>query len=85
MSKNPPQVFSGISADQFAKLIDKARAAGIDISGNSGSASKFGVEISWNYEPEMKELTLHCLHTPFFVSAADVNTRIQALVKESLA
>ena len=85
MSKNPPQVFSGIAPDQFSKLIDKAKAAGIDISGNTGTASKFGVEISWNYVPGAQQLTLHCLHTPFFVSPADVDARIQALVKESLA
>jgi hypothetical protein len=85
VTQNPPQVFSGITPDQFSKLIEKAKVAGIDLAGNSGTASKFGVEISWNYIPEAQDLTLHCLHTPFFVKPADVNAKIQALVKESLA
>jgi hypothetical protein len=80
-----PQVFSGITPAQFEKLIQKANASGIQISGNSGSASKFGVEITWNYSPETLALTLHCLHTPFFVKPAEVNAKIAALVKESLA
>ena len=84
MEQSPPQVFSGITAEQFEKLTAKAQAAGIELSGNSGTASKFGVEVAWNYAPETLELTLHCLRTPFFVKPEEVNARIQALVKESL-
>jgi hypothetical protein len=79
-----PQVFSGITPEQFAILTAKAHAAGIDLNGNSGAASKYGVEIAWNYAPETQQLTLHCLHAPFFVKPEDVNAKIQALVKESL-
>ncbi len=84
MAQGEPQVFSGITPAQFSTLTAKAHAAGIQLNGNSGSASKYGVEIAWNYAPESQQLTLHCLHTPFFVKPEDVNTKIQALVKESL-
>jgi hypothetical protein len=84
MGHSAPQVFSGISPEQFAKLTVKAQAAGIDLGGNSGTASKFGVEVSWNYSPESQQLTLQCLSTPFFVKPEEVNAKIQALVKESL-
>jgi hypothetical protein len=80
-----PQVFSGITPEQYAKLAAKAQAAGIDLSGDSGTASKFGVEMAWNYSPSTQELTLHCLRTPFFVKAEDVNEKIAALVKEAVA
>ena len=84
MAQSVPQVFQEITPEQFTKLIEKAKAAGIDLAGNSGTASKFGVEIAWNYAPQRQELTLHCLHTPFFVKPEEVNAKIEALVKESV-
>jgi hypothetical protein len=84
MGHSAPQVFSGISPEQYAKLTAKAQAAGVGLSGNSGTATKFGVEMSWNYSPESQELTLQCLRSPFFVKPEDVYAKLQALVKESL-
>jgi hypothetical protein len=40
MAQHPPQVFSGITPDQYAQLTEEARANGIAMSGNNGSASK---------------------------------------------
>lgn len=79
-----PQVFSNVSPEQYATLVQKASGAGIDMSGNSGTASKFGVEVSWSYLPDKQELTLQCLNTPFFMSAEDINERLHALVKSSI-
>ena len=79
-----PQVFTGVTPDQFARLVEKARGAGIDLNGNSGTASKFGVEMSWNYEPDKQQLTIQCLKTPPFLNAADIDARIQTLVQQSL-
>jgi hypothetical protein len=84
MAPSAPQVFTGITPEQYEVLAAKAKAAGIDIAGNSGTASKFGVEISWNYSPETKELTLQTLKTPFFMKAADVDAKVKSLVNESL-
>jgi hypothetical protein len=75
-----PQVFSG----QFARLAEKARAAGVAINGNNGRASRMGVEVEWNYSEQRQELSLACLHTPFFMSTHDVNEKLHALVKETL-
>jgi len=79
-----PLVFNGITSQQFSKLVEKAKTAGIHLAGSGGTASKFGVEIAWNYAADKQELTLHCLHAPFFVKPEDVHAKIQALVKESL-
>ena len=84
MSQSEPQVFTGIAPAQYATLMQKAQAAGFSLSGNSGTASKFGVEVAWNYSPEARELTLHCLRTPFFLSGEEVNARLKALVTEAL-
>lgn len=83
MEENEAQVFSSITPERYAKLMERARDSGIEIKGNSGTASEFGVEVAWNYVPETQQLTLHCLKTPFFISAAQINAKIQALVKES--
>lgn len=85
MAPSAPQVFNGVTPDQYARLVEKAKTAGIDISGNNGVASKFGIEIAWNYVPASQELTLQCLKTPFFTNASDVNTKIHSLVNQSLA
>ncbi len=84
VSQSDPQVFTGVTPAQYAILLEKAQAAGLSLSGNSGSVSKFGVEVAWNYSPETQELTLQCLRTPFFVSAAEVNARLKTLVTEAL-
>ncbi len=85
MANHSPLVFNGINSEQYARLADKARATGIEISGNDGTASKYGVQLAWNYAPSDQQLTFQCLKTPFFVSAADVETKIRALVAETLA
>jgi hypothetical protein len=82
---NAPQFFNNISPAQFSLLQQKAGSAGISISGNSGSASTMGVEVAWNYSPDSGQLSLHCLKTPFFISADDVDKKIRDLVTEALA
>jgi hypothetical protein len=85
MGASAPQTFKGIAPDQYARLIEKAKGAGIAMEGNSGTASKFGVEMQWNYAPETQELTLQCLKHPFFVKAEDVDGKIRDLVHQTLA
>jgi hypothetical protein len=85
VAASTPQVFSGITPAQFAKLTEKAKSAGVAINGNKGRASKMGLEVEWNYSEERQELVLTCLKKPFFVSADDVNAKLHALVSETLA
>jgi hypothetical protein len=85
MGASAPLVFDGITPEQYAGLLEKAQANGMALSGNSGKASKFGVEVEWNYVPDMLKLTFQCLRTPFFVDAETVNEKIESLVKEALA
>ena len=82
---NAPQLFNNISPAQFSLLQQKAGSAGIPISGNSGSASKMGVEVEWDYSPDSGQLSIHCLKTPFFISADDVDKKIRDLITETLA
>jgi len=84
VEQNEALVFSGVTPEQFARLTAKASAAGFNLSGNSGTASTFGVEVAWNYTPEAQQLTLQCLRTPFFVQPEEVYAKIRELVKGSL-
>lgn len=79
------QVFSGVTPAQYTKLVQKVSAAGVAISGNSGRASKMGIEVAWNYSADNQQLELTCLHAPFFLGADDVNAKLRTMVNEALA
>ena len=85
MANSTPQVFTGITPSQFAKLTEKAREAGVQMSGKTGRASKMGVTVEWHYSEEKQELLLTCIETSFFLSADDVNSRLRSLVNQALA
>ncbi len=84
MAAGTPQVFSGITPEKYATLMEKANGAGVAMSGNSGRATKMGVEVEWDYSAEKQELVLTCHRTPLFVSAEDINARLHELVKQAL-
>jgi hypothetical protein len=85
MAESGPLTFEGITPAQFAVLGEKARAAGIALEGNSGTAEKFGVAVRWDYAPDSGRLAFEVLKTPFFVSEDDVITRLRKMVEQSLA
>jgi hypothetical protein len=85
VSEGKSQVFSGISPAQYAKLVEKAHAAGFEIDGNSGSAKKMGVEVAWHYSELDQKLELTCVHAPFFVSADEVDAKLREMVSQALA
>jgi hypothetical protein len=80
MSACPAQTFSNITPEKFASLETQAQASGVPIQGNSGSASKFGGQFAWNYDPATLELTITVTQPPFLMSCESVNARISALV-----
>jgi hypothetical protein len=79
-----PLVFANVTPEQYARLTQKATAAGINMSGESGTTSSFGVELSWNYNAAAQQLNIQCLKTPFFMTPEEVNAKIQKLVKETV-
>jgi hypothetical protein len=85
MPSNAPLVFSNIAPEQFARLAQRAAGAGIIMSGDAGTASSFGVEVSWNYSASTHQLTIQCLKTPSFIGPDRVNAQIQKLVQDTVA
>ena len=82
MQPSQPQIFSKVSPDQYATLIRNANASGFSLAGNSGAASNFGMEVSWNYSPESRELAIQCLSATLFLKPEAVNAKIKTLVEE---
>ena len=83
MAIGAPQVFHGITPETYARLIQKANASGMALNGTSGTASKFGVEVAWNYSAELQQLTLQCLKSSLLFRAQDVDEKLQSLVAEA--
>ena len=84
MSGCDAQKFSGVTHDQFSLLLQKAQGAGINISGNSGTASQGGITMTWNYDPAAQVLIIQCTDSPFFIPCSTINSQINDLVKGSL-
>jgi hypothetical protein len=81
MGKCATQVFENISPGHFACLVDRAKAAGIQIDGNSGTTLPHnGVSVAWEYDPEAQTLSIQCLSLPFLVSCGAANAQIHNLV-----
>ena len=84
MSAATPQIFSGITPAKYALLMERAQDAGLPMNGNSGRASRMGVEVEWNYSPEEQQLVLTCHRAPLFMSVESVNSKIHELVSRAL-
>jgi hypothetical protein len=83
MKSSAPMTFQGITPQHYAVLLAKANAAGLALSGNSGTASRLGVEVTWNYTPESRLLVIQLLRTPFFLKPEELTAKIEALVRET--
>jgi hypothetical protein len=74
------QTFSGITHEHFACILHTAQSSGINISGNSGTASRSGITLAWDYDPAAKELTVQCTDKPVFVGCGVILSQIRELV-----
>ena len=83
MGISAPQTFKGVTPERYENLANRARMAGIPLTGNSGSAAMFGIEVCWNYSPETEELVIQCLRAPFFMNHGEVDAKIRNLVEQT--
>lgn len=77
------QIFTSISAVQFACLVKKVNDAGVAISGNAGSATHDGITIAWTYDPAGNSLSIQCTSAPFFMPCGTIQSKIHDLVDQS--
>jgi len=84
MSSCATQVFSNVTPAQFDCLSQNASAAGINISGNTGSASQDGITVEWTFDPTAATLSIQCTSAPFFALCGTINSKIHDLVESCL-
>ncbi len=65
--------------------IEKAASFGVEITSNTGTATKSGFTIAWNYNPDAQTLTLQCTDSPFFVPCSAINSQINNAVEQCLS
>jgi hypothetical protein len=80
MGQCAEQVFSNCTIAKFVCLMAKAQAAGINIQGNSGTATQDGITISWTFDPAGETLSIQCTSAPFYLSCGTINQNIHDLV-----
>ncbi len=81
MSSCATQLFDNVTQAQFDCLSQKAKAAGIDIVGNAGSASQDGITVEWTFDPAASTLSVQCTSSPFYVPCGTINSKIHDLVE----
>jgi len=65
-----------MTAEQFAGMVEKARAQGIVLEGREGTIEKMGVKARWGFDGAM--LTVDVLEKPFFLSKEAVEEKLRA-------
>jgi hypothetical protein len=85
MERSDVQTFSGITQEHFAWLVRKAQSAGINIFGNSGTVSRSGITIAWDYDPSAQKLMVQCTDKPGFVGCGVILSQIRELVNNCTA
>ncbi len=79
-----PQTFTGITAATLACLQAQGVAAGVPITGDTGTATTMGVTIRWSYDPASETLVIECTDAPFFVPCSVVHSRVSELIRSCL-
>jgi len=86
MSACASQTFSGVTPAQFEALVRKASAAaGVALEGRSGSCSRKGFTVIWDYDSIEQKLMIQCTASPFSITCGTVNQKIHDLVDSAAA
>jgi hypothetical protein len=79
----PEIELDGINQPLYANLLSEATAAGAKFDGTKATLD--GIELDWNYSPEVQILRVSCAKKPFFVTCAEVESHIHDLVNKAKA
>lgn len=82
MSFGSKLTFRGVTRAIFARLRKRASKRGIHVMSPSGEAEADGVRLQWTYDAEAEILEVGCVHTPFWIDPAVVNSRLQEEIEE---
>ena len=65
-----------MTEQEFAEVVEKVRAQGIELTGREGMIEKAGVTARWGYDGAV--LTVDVLEKPFFLSREAVEEKLRA-------
>lgn len=76
-----PQVFSGVTEDDFATIVARAAEKGVTIPSHSGESSRSGFTVRWHFDAAAETLMVHCVSRPFFVPCGTVQDGVRRLIQ----
>ena len=80
----PAQTFTGIAPAKFAAIqAEFQKLIGMTVSGNSGTVTGRGFNVSYGYDPIAQTLTVEVLNKPMLVIGSLVEDKIKALVENA--
>jgi hypothetical protein len=84
MSACPMMSYNNVSQAVWTCIVATVANYGINVRGNSGTASAHGFTVHWNYNPANGSLQVQCTAKPFFVSCGTVNSHLNDAVSHCL-
>lgn len=76
--------YSNVTPTAWACAVQTAASYGVTISSDSGSASKSGFTIAWNYDPGAQTASIQCTDSPWWAPCSTINGKINDAVEHCL-
>lgn len=71
-------ILENITQEHFLNIQNKIGSSlGLNLKGNSGSGSEYGIEVAWNYDPTTLKVILTNTKKPWFVSEDLVMSKLK--------
>lgn len=82
MSACSTQSFNNVTPAVWQCGVSAAANLGVTITTNSGSASKSGFTVAWNYNPQSQTCSIQCTDSPWYVPCSAINSFIDSTVSK---
>jgi hypothetical protein len=81
MSACNEQVFNGITPARWECIRQAMQGrTGVSLATDTGTASKSGFTMRWNFDPLAQVLTVQCLEKPFIVPCSVIESTLTGIV-----
>ncbi len=81
MSACNEQVFNGITPARWECIRQAMQGrTGVALDTDSGTASKSGFTMRWNFDPPTQILTVQCLEKPFIIPCSVIESALASIV-----
>lgn len=76
--------YNNVTPAAWQCAVQAAKAYGVNITSNSGSATVSGFTIQWNYNPSNSTATVQCTDSPFWAPCSVINSKLNDAVEACL-